>query len=570
MTEQVAAQDESGKAELSGADKPAVVGNEERGNAPAAAAAPAPEQKLNECPPHNTMQLLTWLQAGDSDNISLHFIRVLEYLDKKLYVQLGESAKYYVHRVAQDFLYIMAQAEYTISPRFAQRFVELNTVIANLIAMSPFETTDHCLDMICNVRQSKDNAAKVCALYSSRNRKKIDRRMIVNANPTLASLWYSSYMGSYTTALADKECLERMRDHILFADDRLDLTLGHPAAVYYGATYVDHKQDRHVKRRINECFQRKDAGIVFKHKPRTGDKPKIAIVSDLWRQNHSACRIQFQFIAALKGHYHLTLLHALYKDSSMFDMSLFDEAIYIGNGRGGVDVTPILENDFDLAYFPDVGMTDPSIRLANMRIAPIQILGPGHPVSTWGSQMDYFVTGVDNELPEGAQANYSEKLLLLPGMGAIHNVITHPRKGKPPSTDPVIINCPWSPQKTNYHLLKMLSKVVARAKHRIVFRFFPLNYAVRSCGAIAFKSHLESVLGAEHVDIKHGLNYAQYMDMLEEGAFSLDSFPYGGGNVIADSLHMRRPIICLEGEHWYNRMGAAMLREVETSGVGCT
>ncbi len=224
MSESVASQEENAsKPELSGADKPAVVGNEERGNA--APVAPASEQKLSECPPHNTMQLLSWLQAGESDNISLHFIRVLEYIDKKLYVQLGDSAKYYVHRVAQDFLYIMAQSEYVISPRFAQRFVELNTVIANLIAMSPFETTDHCLDMICNVRQSKDNAAKVCALYSSRNRKKIDRRIIVNANPTLASLWYTSYMGSYTTALADKECLERMRDHILFADDRLDLTL---------------------------------------------------------------------------------------------------------------------------------------------------------------------------------------------------------------------------------------------------------------------------------------------------------------------------------------------------------
>ncbi len=172
------------------------------------------------------------------------------------------------------------------------------------------------------------------------------------------------------------------------------------------------------------------------------------------------------------------------------------------------------------------------------------------------------MTGVENELPEGAQEKYSEKLISLPGMGAIHNVITHPRKGNAPSADPVIINCPWSPQKTNYNLLKMLSKVLARVKNRVVFRFFPLNYAVRSCGAIAFKSHLESVLGPEHVDIKHGLNYAQYMDMLEEGAFSLDSYPYGGGNVIADSLHMRRPIICLEGEHWYNRMGAAMLRAI--------
>ncbi len=548
-------------------ETPPVSGNEERANVATPTPATPEVSNLPQCPPHNTFQLLNWLQTGQNDLISQHFVRVLEYLDKKLYVQLGPAAKYYVSRVAQDFLYIMAQPEYILSPRFAQRFVELNTVIANAVAISPFETTDHCLDMVCNAKQSKDNSAKVCALYSARNRKRIDRKKIVDANPLLASLWYSSYMGSYTTALADGECLERMREHIMFADDRLDLTMGHAAAVYYGATYVDHRQDRHVKRRINESFQKKDAGIVFTHQTRTSEKPKIAVISDLWRQNHSACRIQFQFLAALKGHYHMTLLHALYKDTKMFDMSLFDDSIYIGDGRGGVDVTPILKNDFDIAYFPDVGMTDPSIRLSNMRIAPIQVCGLGHSVSTFGSRIDYYVSGKDVELPTGAEDNYSEKLILLPGFGAIHNQITYQIQGRPVSQNPIVVNCPWSPQKTNYTMLRLLNRIRERANRRVVFRFFPLNYSVRQCGHARFMRDVQMAVGEDSVDLRPGLNYSDYMSLMEEGHVCADAFPFGGCNTVADAMYLRKPIVCLEGASWYNRIGPAMLRSAGLSSL---
>ena len=39
-----------------------------------------------------------------------------------------------------------------------------------------------------------------------------------------------------------------------------------------------------------------------------------------------------------------------------------------------------------------------SIALANMRIAPIQITSPGHSVSTWGADIDYFISGADVEV----------------------------------------------------------------------------------------------------------------------------------------------------------------------------
>src|SRR2546429_306824 len=74
-----------------------------------------------------------------------------------------------------------------------------------------------------------------------------------------------------------------------------------------------------------------------------------------------------------------------------------------------------------VVYYPDIGMTPQSILLANLRLAPIQIMSLGHPVSTWGSEIDYFISGADVEPPNYPERNYSERLVLLPGCGGVYN-----------------------------------------------------------------------------------------------------------------------------------------------------
>lgn len=44
-------------------------------------------------------------------------------------------------------------------------------------------------------------------------------------------------------------------------------------------------------------------------------------------------------------------------------------------------------------FFPDVGMSWPSMYLANRRLAPLAVAGVGHSVSTFGSLVDFYVSG---------------------------------------------------------------------------------------------------------------------------------------------------------------------------------
>jgi predicted O-linked N-acetylglucosamine transferase (SPINDLY family) len=52
------------------------------------------------------------------------------------------------------------------------------------------------------------------------------------------------------------------------------------------------------------------------------------------------------------------------------------------------------------------------------------------------------------------------------------------------------------------------------------------------------------------------------MALMEEADLTLDSYPFGGYNIVADSLYLRKPTVSYQGTKWYNRIGSQMLRQV--------
>jgi predicted O-linked N-acetylglucosamine transferase (SPINDLY family) len=52
------------------------------------------------------------------------------------------------------------------------------------------------------------------------------------------------------------------------------------------------------------------------------------------------------------------------------------------------------------------------------------------------------------------------------------------------------------------------------------------------------------------------------MGKMEAADFAIDCFPFAGSNTVSDNLHLRKPVVCLEGDRWFNRIGPAMLRSI--------
>ena len=297
----------------------------------------------------------------------------------------------------------------------------------------------------------------------------------------------------------------------------------------------------------------------------TPNPRKIAVLSALWSPSHSVYRITSQYVRALREKYHLTFFQ-LGGFGLNIDESLFDEVRHITNPGGSIDIGPVMENDFQVAYFPDVGMSPHSIVLANLRLAPIQIASLGHSVSTWGAKIDYFLSGVDVEVREHPEQNYSERLVLLPDSGAIHNLPMYTPTGRKKSVPELVINCPAFSQKVNIRFCRLLQRVIdeCRRPANLRLRLFVGGTLRRQADFLPFFRDIGSILHGAHVEIITNRPYPDYMALLEEGDLSIDSFHFGGCNTIADTLFLRLPTVTYEGDKWYNRIGSQMLRMVGT------
>ena len=62
-----------------------------------------------------------------------------------------------------------------------------------------------------------------------------------------------------------------------------------------------------------------------------------------------------------------------------------------------------------------------------------------------------------------------------------------------------------------------------------------------------------------------GLSREDALILMEECSLALDSFHFGGSNTVSDALYLRLPILCREGDRWYNRIGPCMLRQAGLS-----
>ncbi|AFY39462.1 hypothetical protein Lepto7376_3234 [[Leptolyngbya] sp. PCC 7376] len=510
-------------------------------------------QKPN-IPDFNPSEILQLFLVKDIEAIATQYLNILSYFEQRVYTQLPTALKVYLEQFLNNFFYLFTQREFVLPEQYSRSFIRCNRIIANLAAITSFQNTDTYLKILLS---QTDNLNKILTLYSPRNEIYVDYNKIFTSNSDLACYWYSNTFSHYLTGLADEKVAERIKFHCAYDHPHLTHFYNHPD-LYFGSTYIDPKLDRILKYKINFSLQQNQAAqITIQNQP---DPKKIAIVSGFWYPQHSVYRTLSQYIAALKNDYELTLIN-FGNDYSLVDTKLFKKVIYLESKDGSLNLDALRENQFSLVYFADVGMSAESIVLANMRLAPIQCCGMGHSVSTYGSKIDYFFSGQSVEIPEGAEQFYSEKLKLLPGAGVIHNQPNYERLGRSPVNFRVVINCPWSAQKINVPLLNALKRITEKAVQPPLFRFF-CGSSLRQNSYLAFAQDIETILPREYFELVPAIAYQDYMKLMEAGDIALDSFHFGGCNSVVDSLYLHKPTVVFEGDRWYNRIGAHILRQV--------
>jgi CRISPR-associated protein Csy1 len=244
-----------------------------------------------------------------------------------------------------------------------------------------------------------------------------------------------------------------------------------------------------------------------------------------------------------------------------------DRFVEFGGSRARPSVVaPAIRDDaLDVLVYPELGMDHTSFALAALRLAPRQLAGWGHPVTSGHATIDGFVSCADMEPPD-AELHYVEPLLRLPGIGTSYRRLPVPERASRARfnlpDDRVLLLCPQSLFKVhpdNDALFATLlagnrraSLVVFDGRHPQVTERF-----LRRVGRV-FDAHGVSV--AERLIVLPPFAHDDYLRINLACDAMVDTLHWSGGNTSIDALACGLPIVTLPGDYMRGRQSAAMLR----------
>lgn len=504
----------------------------------------------------NPSKIYQMFLQGKSDLVCQAIQDVLHFFELHNYKCFNVEAMQHINDFVSVTLALMANPDFRIDDKYCLPLVARGHIFANLVRMSSYGSTDSVLSHILS---QQGNYAKLLFLYTSLCKTHVPVSTLFDLHPTLASMWYFTYaipsVGHVTKTIHDN--VERYLTDI---DDRYTLVDHRVTPLYFACTYINDKDgaDRKVKEILNRECKKLTASVKITNTPA---RDSICLITAKWFDNSAVYKSCSPYLEQLYKRYRLTLVHLGNVKPTNLVLEPFDKVHYIQFNKSTLNTDPIIKNDYQLAYFADIGMNDESIWLSNMRLAPVQVTGYGHPVSTFGGDIDYYIGGEESEVVEDAEKNYSERLVLIPGTGQHPSWPTYEAKFLEKKREEIIINCVWGPDKYNWTMMQVLAKIIQQAKTPLEFQFFCSKGVNRYQSMLPFVADVKSILG-NHVRVHADKEYFDYMKEAEYGDFALNSWPFGGYNTVVEALYLGKPVITMEGGKFYNRVGACLLRKV--------
>jgi predicted O-linked N-acetylglucosamine transferase (SPINDLY family) len=239
-------------------------------------------------------------------------------------------------------------------------------------------------------------------------------------------------------------------------------------------------------------------------------------------------------------------------------------------GAGGLEqwVDAIEQAAPDVLVYPEIGMDPMTVKLASLRLAPLQAASWGHPETTGLPTIDCYLSAQGLE-PENAQAHYSERLVALPNLGcAVQPAAVPPLalEGARFGLDagaPLFV-CPGTPFKYAPEHDAVLP-AIARELGACQFVFFThwahalsAKLRARLAGAFA-RAGLD---GAHHLRFLPWLAPAEFHALLRQADLCLDSIGFSGFNTALQALQCGLPMVTREGRLLRGRLASGILHRL--------
>ena len=245
--------------------------------------------------------------------------------------------------------------------------------------------------------------------------------------------------------------------------------------------------------------------------------------------------------------------------------------IYGGTrARPSIVAPEIRADELDVLIYPELGMDVTSFALAALRLAPRQYAAWGHPVTTGHATIDGYFSCEAME-PGNCAEHYTEKLLLLPGLGTryarpkVPEDADRTRFGLP--TDRKLLLCPQSTFKVHPDNDELFARVLECNPDAKLVLFAGRHPVITD----QYMQRLSRVFERHGIPIRERaivlprLTHPDYLRVNRACDAMLDTLHWSGGNTSLDALAGGLPIVTLPGAFMRGRQSLGMLSLLEVT-----
>jgi predicted O-linked N-acetylglucosamine transferase (SPINDLY family) len=226
----------------------------------------------------------------------------------------------------------------------------------------------------------------------------------------------------------------------------------------------------------------------------------------------------------------------------------------------------------DAVIFLDVGMHPLTTMLAAVRLARVQCVTWGHPVTSGSRECDFFLSSELME-PEDAGRCYSEELVRLPGVGVCYPKPVIPRAILDPSRsrfglgeDRTVYVCSQSTFKyvpEHDDIFARIATEVPRAQFVFVAPRPPVAEAFRQRLRRAFSA--AGLAADQYCVILPFLDFFDYLALTLAGDAYLDPPGFSGFNMALEAIACGLPVVTWPGDFLRGRLAYGALTQMGVS-----
>lgn len=228
----------------------------------------------------------------------------------------------------------------------------------------------------------------------------------------------------------------------------------------------------------------------------------------------------------------------------------------------------ILADRPDALIYPEIGMDARTLPFAALRLASVQAVAWGHPITTGLPTIDCFLTS-DLMEPSDGERHYTERLVRLPGLSVALEPFDPGRATRTraelglPAGGPLYVCC-----QSLFKVLPRHDELFARIAAEVPdarFAFIALKSPHATDLFLSRMTRAFAAAGldaARHVTMLPVLSWRHYLDLNLVGDVFLDTIGWSGGQTTLEAIACGLPPVTLPGETMRSRHTAAILQRM--------